>query len=189
MSRRVLGLDRVVAVLLGLVLLAGGAAAVVWAAGWLRQWWPGAPARLAVADVTKESWFAAAAAVAAVVLAVLALWWLLAHVPRRSVGTLSLPGSGPGGQSRLTASGPVDAAAEEFALTPGVRSASGRTISDRGELLVEFRAVVEPTADLRTVAAASQEVSAQLRQVLGRDDVRGRVRLSVARNDKTRRVH
>ncbi|WP_432572095.1 hypothetical protein [Kineococcus sp. SYSU DK005] len=191
MSRGVLGLDRVVTALLGLVLLAGGAAAVAWWGGWLARVLPGAPRELSTAGadgVVEAGWFAAACAAAAVVLAVLALWWLLAHVPRRGAGTLSLPGSGAGGQLRLEPDGVADAGARELELTPGVRSAGGRVLDDRGELVVELRATVEPTADLGEVAAAADGVSARLRQVLGRDDARGRVLLSVARDDRSPRV-
>ncbi|WP_369054241.1 hypothetical protein [Kineococcus terrestris] len=191
MSRKVLGLDRLVAVLLGLVLVAAGAAAVAWYAGWLAQLLPGTPERLStgpVADAVAAGWFAGACAAAAVVLALLALWWLIAHVPRRGAPAVSLPGSRDGDRLVLEADAPADAAAEALAAAPGVRSASGRTVVDRGRLVVELRAVVEPSADLEEVGRAADEVSRQLRTVVGRGDVAGRVRLSVARGDRTARV-
>ncbi|WP_432544014.1 hypothetical protein [Kineococcus sp. SYSU DK002] len=192
MKRSVLAVDRLVAVVLGVVLVAAGVLAAAWGSGQLTRWWPQAPDRLdlgAARDAVDAGWFGAACAGFALVTAVLAVWWLLAHVPRQGVKTLGLTGSGPAGQLRLSADGPADAAAEELALTPGVRSAGGRTIDDRGELVVELRALVEPTADLAVVARAAEEVSTQLRGVLGREDARGRVRLSVARNDRSQRVH
>ncbi|GAA0297775.1 hypothetical protein GCM10009528_13490 [Kineococcus aurantiacus] len=182
-------MDRLVAVVLGLVLVLAGVAAAGWSTGWSDRWFPAVPDRVALPDVVGAPWWLVATAIGAVVLAVLALWWLLAHVPRRGVSTLTLPGSGPGGRLHVAVDGPVEAAAAQFALLPGVRSATGRALRDRGELVVELRAVVEPTADLREVSTAADEVSAQLRQVLGRDDVKGRVRLGVARDDRSRRVH
>ncbi|MEZ0163274.1 hypothetical protein AB2L27_00680 [Kineococcus sp. LSe6-4] len=190
MSRKVLGVDRLVAFVLGLVLLVGGVAAVAWWGGWLAQVLPGTGDRLVsgTGDAVRAGWFAASAAVAAVVLGVLAVWWLVAHLPRRGTDDLTLPGNQASGRLRLAADGPARTAAELLAAHPGVRSARGRTIDDRGELVLELRATCEPTADLHEVAAQAEWISAQTRAVLGRDDVHGRVVLSVARSDHGSRV-
>ncbi|MEW1959749.1 hypothetical protein [Kineococcus sp. NPDC059986] len=190
MSRKVLGLDRFLTFLLGLVLLVGGAAAIAWWGGWLKQVFPGVGDRLGsgAGDAVRAGWFAGAAAAAAVVLAVLAIWWLLAHLPRRGTGDLTLSGSDASGRLRLDADSPARTAADLLATHPGVRAAKGRTLTDRGELVLELRATCEPTADLHEVAAAANSISAQTRSVLGRDDVHGRVVLSIARSDRSSRV-
>ncbi|MEZ0494649.1 hypothetical protein AB2L28_20625 [Kineococcus sp. TBRC 1896] len=190
MSRTVLGLDRLLTFLLGLVLLVGGAAAIAWWAGWLSQVFPGTGDRFAAGtgDAVRAGWFAAVAAAVAVVLAVLALWWLLSHLPRRGTDDLTLAGSETSGRLRLHADAPARTAADLLAAQPGVRGARGRTRTDRGELVLELRATCEPTADLHEVAAAANRISAQTRQVLGRDDVHGRVVLSIARSDRSSRV-
>ncbi|PRY14565.1 hypothetical protein [Kineococcus rhizosphaerae] len=190
MSRKVLGLDRFASFVLGLVLLVGGAAAVAWWGGWLARLVPGTGDRLfsGAGDAVRAGWFAPAAAAAALVLAVLAVWWLIAHLPRRDAGDLTLGGSDATGRLQLDADAPARTAADVLATHPGVRSAKGRTVTDRGETVLELRATCEPTADLHEVAAAANRISAQTRQVLGRDDVHGRVVLSVARTDRSRRV-
>lgn len=53
-------------------------------------------------------------------------------------------------------------------------------VRDRGQLVARLSAVIEPECDLKVVAARADEVSAQLRQVLDRDDVRCSVELRVA---------
>jgi hypothetical protein len=185
-SRRVLALDRVAAVLLGLVLVAGGVAGLAW---WTGDLAPGTTLdTAAVGTVVDAGWFPAACAALAVVLAVLALWWLLAHLPRRRPGQLALPGSGREGALRVAADGPARAAARVLAAVPGVRSATGRVVEDRGRLVAELSATVEPRADLAEVAAAAGEVRGQLLEVLGRPDVAGRVRLAVARAERGSRV-
>lgn len=190
MSRKVLGLDRFLTFLLGLVLIVGGAAAIAWWGGWLKQVFPGVGDQLGsgTGDAVRAGWFAAAAAVAAVVLAVLAVWWLLAHLPRRGTEDLTLAGSDSAGRLRLDADAPARTAADLLAAHPGVRGAKGRTITDRGEVVLELRATCEPTADLHEVAAAANRISAQTRRVLGREDVHGRTVLSIARHDRSSRV-
>ncbi|MFB9376664.1 hypothetical protein ACFFKU_04375 [Kineococcus gynurae] len=188
MSRSVIGLDRVLALLLGLVLLAGGAAVAVFGAGAARTLWAQAPDRISlgrgVVEAPSAGWWFGASAAFAVVAVVLGLWWLLAHLPRRGVSTLTLstPGDASGaGRLHLDAAAPVEVAAEVLAETPGVRSARGSVITDRGELVYRLRAVVDPAADLAEVARSVEAVTADLATCVGRDDARSRVELSVAR--------
>lgn len=182
MSRGVLAVDRVAAVLLGLLLIAAGVAGLAW---WTGDLAPGTSLDTsAVGGATGAGWYPAACAGLAVVLALLALWWLLAHLPQRRVGLVALPGSGPRGALRAEGDGPTRAAAQVLGAVPGVRSATGRLVRDRGRLVAELSATVEARADLAEVAAAAAQVRGQLLEVLGRPDVVGRVRLRVARTDR-----
>lgn len=187
MSRRVLGLDRLVALLAGIVLIALGAGIGAWGLDRLQDVWAAAPTELhlqTAKDAFAASWWAWASGIAGVVLALLGLWWLLAHVPRRSTGPLRLDGSGKDGALRLDGDSAADVAAEVLAETPGVRSASGRVLRDRGEQIAQLDVTAEPTADLALLGREIDRVSAELRSVIGRDDLRGRVRVHVARRAK-----
>ena len=120
----------------------------------------------------------------------LGLWWLLAHLPRRSVGLLTLPGSGKAGRLRVDPSGPAATAADILADTPGIRTAHSRVQRDRGQLVIALSATMDPRADLGEVVAATDAVATDLNAVLGRDDARARVLLAVARRAKApSRVH
>mgnify|MGYP004521258487 CR=1 FL=1 len=193
MSRRVLGLDRFLALLLGLVLVVLGAAVGAWGLGQLTRVWASAPQQLSTAGATsvlEASWWAAAAAAGAVVLGLLGLWWLLAHVPRRSTGPLRLTGSDRSGALLVDGSSAARTAAEVLAETPGVRSASGRVVSDRGQLLAELSVTAEPSVDLAELADAVEATTADLNAVLGRSDLRGRVAVRIARRERSQpRVH
>jgi hypothetical protein len=183
MRRSVLAVDRVLLLVLGLVLVAAGVAAVGWQAGFLTDVWPSAPDEVDVDStrLTDASSYPVLLALVGVVLVVLGLWWLLAHLPRRSVGPLRLPtGDRPG--RLLVDPGPaVDTAADVLAEQPDVRAARGSVLHDRGELVVRMRATVEPTASLPDVVASCDRVLADLSRVLPPDQLRSRVEITVLR--------
>lgn len=190
MRRSVLGLDRFLAIVLGLILVAVGVGAVGWYTGWLADVWTATPERVSTAgatDVVETSWWPWAALGVGILAVVLGLWWLIAHLPRRGVGMLVLPGSGRAGRLLVDPAGPASAAADTLAGTPGIRAAHGKVLRDRGELVVAITGTVDPSADLSEVVAATDSVTADLQSVLGRDDARARVRLAVARHRRAGR--
>ena len=183
MTRSILAVDRVIVLLLGLVLIVLGVAAVGWQAGFLESVWPDVPDEVAVdsAQVTEASTFAVLAGVVGGALVVIGLWWLLAHLPRRSVGSLRLPSGKQPGRLVVDPGPAVATAAEVLAEDPMIRSARGAVLADRGELVVRLRATVDPDADLSAVVAACDGVLADLAHVLPADQLRSRVELSVLR--------
>ncbi|PWJ52796.1 hypothetical protein SAMN06264364_11748 [Quadrisphaera granulorum] len=190
MSRTVAGFDRLVVFVLGLVLVVGGAATGAWALNLLDD--VGLPASSVpqqistgpVTDAAGQPWWAYATAAGAVVLGLLGLWWLLAHIPHRGADALRLPGSSAAGALALDGDAAVAVAAQVIAEVPGVRSASGRMVSERGQLIAEMNVVADPEVDLVELDAAVVEVSRDLATVLSRSDVRGRVHVSIARSSK-----
>ncbi|MFI5937904.1 hypothetical protein [Actinoplanes sp. NPDC051494] len=184
MRRSVLGLDRALAILLGLTLFVIGVGAAAWYNGWLRRLWPRFPEEVSTqktSDLLNTDWWPWAGGAAGALFVLLGLWWLIAHLPRRGVGTLVLPGSGRPGRLRIDPSGVATTAAEVLADTPGIRNVTGKVIRDRGELVVTLTATIDPRADLTDVVAATDAVAGDLNTVLGRDDARARIHLSVAR--------
>jgi hypothetical protein len=187
MSRRVLAWDRIAVFVVAVVLLALGAAVALWGAGQLTRLWAGAPDRLSTSGVTAtygQSWWRAVSIAAGAVLTLLGLWWLLAHVPRTHVGALRLPGSGSHGRLSVDGDSAVAVAADVLADVRGVRSATGRLKQTRGQILAEMSVTAGPGTDLAQLSAQIDAVSADLAQVLGRDDVRARVRVRIARRDQ-----
>ncbi|KQY22124.1 hypothetical protein ASD16_15935 [Cellulomonas sp. Root485] len=183
MRRSVLAFDRVLVVLLGLVLIVLGVAAVGWQAGFLGSVWADVPDEISVdsTTVTEASSFAVVAGVVGAALIVVGLCWLVAHLPRRSVGSLRLPSGEQPGRLVVDPGPAVATAAEVLADDPLVRSARGAVLADRGENVVRLRATVDPDADLGEVVAACDRVLADLAHVLPADQLRSRVELSVLR--------
>ncbi|MBC3760108.1 hypothetical protein H7K62_00210 [Quadrisphaera sp. RL12-1S] len=190
MSRKTAGFDRLAVFVLGLVLLAGGALVGAWALDLLPQLGVPAsavPQKISTAgatDLTGASWWAYATAAAAVVLGLLGLWWLLAHIPHRGADPVRLPGSSAAGTLVLDGDAAVAVAAQVISEVPGVRSASGKMVSERGQLIAELDVVADPEVDLVALDHAMVAASADLNTVLSRADVRGRVHVAIARRSK-----
>ena len=183
MRRSILAFDRVIVLLLGLVLIALGVAAVGWQAGFLGPVWSEVPDEITVdsTQVTEGSSFAVLAGVVGAALVVVGLCWLVAHLPRRSVGSLRLPSGDQPGRLVVDPGPAVATAAEVLADDPMIRSAKGAVLADRGESVVRLRATVDPDADLGEAVAACDRVLADLAHVLPADQLRSRVELSVLR--------
>lgn len=181
-SRTTLAVDRIATLIMAAVLIAGGALGV-----W---WWTGDSSLAArsstapVQDLVATDWWPWASAVVGVLLILMGLRWLAAHVARTKVTRLNLTGSGAAGMLGVDAGRVASAAADAFADTLGVRSAKGRVNRDRGQIVAQIDATIEPEADLSTIAEQADLVSAQLAHVLGRNDLRCSVQLTVARHGR-----
>ncbi|QNE16867.1 hypothetical protein F1D05_01840 [Kribbella qitaiheensis] len=114
----------------------------------------------------------------------LGLSWLSRHLPRRGTGQLRLTGSDATGRLTADAKAAAATAAKVLAQTPGIRSGSGRIVLDRGQLVAELTATLEPATDLDAVRAAAELTADDLHRVIGRDDLHHRIELRVARGTK-----
>ena len=176
MRRGVLGVDRVLVLLLGLVLIVLGVAAIGWQVGFLADVWPSVPSSV---DVESGSGHRSArtsrsiAVASGVVLVLLGLWWLLAHLPRRGVDPLRLPAGDVPGVLTVLPGPAVAAAADVLADDPRILSARGSVLTERKALVVRLRVTCYPDADLGAVVAACDAVLADLARVLP-DDARSR---------------
>jgi len=185
-SRAVQGLDRFVGLLLSVVLISGGGLTVLW--GTRQVGILTAPLDLTVVrQVLDESWWPWAVGGLGVLLVVLGVLWLLAHVPGRGVDRILLPGTGRSGRLSAEVRPVADAAAAALAPTLGVQRVRGRLRRERGTLTLRLNAVLDPDADLGLITAAAEQVSGQLRHLLGRDDVTCTVSLRIA-SSVTRRT-
>ena len=184
MSRGVIAFDRFASFLVGIVLVAAGAFALVW---WLDlfSWLPRALNTSPVTDAISRPWWPWVAGLVGAVLVLLGLRWLAGHLPSSRVGELTLPGSGRQGKLRAAATPVAKNAAEVLEGTPGVRSVSGRMLRERGQLVARLDATIEAGADLQAITSAADQVAADLAKVLERDDLRCQVQLKVATRSRS----
>lgn len=198
MSRRVTVLDRLVAAVLGAVLVVGGLGTLCWSQGWFS-----ARGRLAgrlvlsdtislgrLPEIVRDGWWPWIAAVGGLGLFVLACGWLLGHLPAARVRRLTVlprdgssagvPAAAPG---QLTAeTGPVTraAAARLDRAVPGVATTS-RIVHDRGSLVVELDVETDAECDPGALTRAIDTVVAELGAVTQDARLRARARVRVRR--------
>ena len=178
MSRAVIAVDRVAAIIVGLTLSVAGVAAVIWWRG--ESGLSGALNSSGVVKQTTQPWWPWVTGLVGAALVLLGLRWLLAHIPNRGVAKVRLPGTGPQGRLSAEVKSVAQVAAQVLQTTEGVRSARGTIQRDRGQIVARLTATIEPHADLRAIAAAADAVSADLKTVLQREDMHCLVNLRVA---------
>lgn len=183
--RHVVGFDRSVLTVLGVILVVGGAALVAVRAGWLSDLVPPDPVTdvSAVVSTADRSWWPAACFGAALLLVAAGSWWVLAHGPGPRTGSLTLPGSRTGDRLRVVPDAVTRAAQEAVESDSQVRAASLALREERGELVLVGRVRVPPRADVAALGALLEETARSAAQVLGRD-VTGRVHVAVARRGR-----
>ena len=159
MKRATASVDRTSTAVVGLALIALGGGAVAWERGKFSG-----RERLDAAFVDTAidaGWWPWALGAAAIVLVLLGLWWLLAHLPRRSVGTVAFASSADAdvdGRLSVDLGTAARSAAKSLAAHDGVVSATGRSVSDRGQRVVEITATLDPTVtSLDKVAGAAAQ--------------------------------
>lgn len=183
MTRSLATLDRLAVLLVGLAAVVVGAAAVLWQLD-LSDRVRGTVTASWLTTATTQGWWPWAVGAAGVLLVLLALRWLLAHVPGRRLTDVRLRGGNKTGRLTADLSALAAAGADSVLATPGVRSASGKAVDDRGRRTLQLTVTLDPTADLAVVVAATDQACRDLGAALGDPDTATRVHLHTARNPK-----
>ncbi|MBO0898373.1 hypothetical protein J1G42_00130 [Cellulomonas sp. zg-ZUI222] len=184
MTRGVRAVNRAAALLVGLVLLAAGVAAVLWWSGLLGDWWSRTPSALDAGradEVVDRSWFGGVATVSGVLLGLLALWWLLAHLRTPRVRTLALSGSDGSGRLTLDAAALAGHVAQEARRLPGVVGARAQLDRERGRDVLVSTLQVDPQADLPELGKDVAALVMRARDVGGLRGMSARTHLAVRR--------
>lgn len=180
-------LDRLAALLLGLLLLALGAGMIIWTTHLI----DGAPAYLTapgLVTAAATAWWPWATTGAGLLLVVLGLRWLLAHRPARRAGNLTLADSDLS-QGCLSADlgSLAAAAAGELHEHPAIRSARGKAVIDRGRPSLHLDVTAAGTDTLAHAAQAADQVAATATGMLG-DALAVQTRLHVHTGKNPRRL-
>ncbi|GAA3210100.1 hypothetical protein ACFP63_19660 [Oerskovia jenensis] len=177
MNRTVLRLDRALLALAGLVLVVVGVAALLWTTGTLAEYVDGVPTTLdtsAATDADSQSWWPYATGAVALVLAVVAVWWMLAHLPARTVPEQDLPGSSRAVRLRIDRGAVADATARAAQQIPSVRRATATLRDEGAELVLSLLVTVDPATDLPDLATRLDDVVTDAATVLPDDRLRSR---------------
>jgi hypothetical protein len=194
-SRAVDRFDRLMVALAGVALIVVGLGCMVWSTRstpWWPQWIQQLPDRVSIGAAVgwlASPWWPWVSGTLAFLLALVAVRWLVVHLPAKGVGYLRLPDDADSrdrGVLLVDARAAADAAALALNSLPGIETAVGSLDDVDGQLVARIDATIEATADLREVGRSCDQVSAQLAQVLGRRDVAVRVTLRFGRANSSR---
>ncbi|WP_137149521.1 hypothetical protein [Mycolicibacterium sp. CR10] len=163
MKRRTVVTDRLSCAVAGGALIALGVSAAAWEPGKLPV-----PAGAALTmpwlpEAANSAWWPFALGAVALLLIVVGVSWLIGHRPGQTVGTLPLTGSGATGLLTVDLNTAASAAAADLARHPHIAAASGTSLVDRGQRVIEIDVKIEPTAD--GLALASTAVDAARRDL------------------------
>ncbi|MFG3341208.1 hypothetical protein [Glycomyces sp. NPDC048151] len=177
--------DRPAAAVIGLALLAAGAIVVDWRFD-LAGVWP----RLdpgAADPVLDIDWFPWAALGFAALFAGLALWWLLARLPRPAEGRVSLAATGAD-RIELDARSLAPRLRTDLERTAPVDRVTSRRQDLRGGQLISLRAHVDPRADGASLVKAAGDLAEAVRTAFPGGEVAVRVAVDGPRRQRARRT-
>ncbi|WP_205325505.1 hypothetical protein [Glycomyces sp. YM15] len=177
--------DRPATAVIGLLLLAAGAAVVDWRWDLAGMW-----TRLDTGEVdaaVDAGWFPWVALAAAVALSAFALWWLLARLPRRADGRVALASSGSD-RIDLDARSIVPRLRDDLERSAPVDRVTSRRSELRGGQLVQLRANVDPRADAASLVNAAGSLTEAVRTAFPDGEITVRVLVDEPRRERARRT-
>lgn len=166
MTRTASTLDRIAAALIGLLVIAVGAGALIWNTALFS----GIPGRITAAPLitaTAQSWWPWAVAGAGVLLVIIGARWLLTHTPAATTKPLPLHETDDRGTITVDLTSVTDAAAQTLAQRPDVRSAKGKAVIDRGTRTLDLTVSVAADENLAELTGAIDAVCADLARAIG----------------------
>lgn len=170
MSTPLAWLDRVVALVAGLVLVGAGLAGLDWRFHVIG----GEPARMhasAALALTATGWWPWAVGIGGIVLALFALWWLLAHLGGDTVRTLRSTRSGPAGRVEVDLASVARVAAASFCGEAGLSQPRAAARRVRRGYLVEMGGAVTVHTDPAEVRRAADAMAGQVAEAFPDDEV------------------
>lgn len=174
MSARLAGLDRLVALLAGLVLVGSGLAGLDWQFRVLG----GEPTRMHARPalvLAATAWWPWAVGIGGLVLGLLMLWWLLAHLGGNTARTLRSVRSGPSGRVAVDLASVARVAADSFCAEAGLSHPRSTTHRVRHGYLVEMQGAVTVHTDPAEVRHAADAVTRQVVEAFPDDEVNCRM--------------
>ncbi|GAA2135306.1 hypothetical protein [Glycomyces algeriensis] len=177
--------DRPASAVIGLLLLAAGAAVIDWRFDLAGVW-----NRIETDEVNttvEADWFAWAALAAAVVLAVLALWWLIARLPRPTEGRVALAATGSD-RIDLDVRSVAPRLRTDLERNAPVDRVTSRRFEIRGGQLVSLHAHVDPRADGASLINAANAITESVATAFPDGEVTVRVIVDGPKRAKARRT-
>ena len=179
MTRTASTLDRIAAALIGLLVIAVGAGALIWNTT-LSSGFPDRITAAPLMSATSQPWWPWAVAGAGVLLVIIGVRWLLTHTPAAKTKPLPLHDADDRGTITVDLTAVVDAAAYALAQRPDVRSAKGKAVIDRGTRTLDLTVSVAAEENLSELTDAIDAVCADLARATGDPTLATRTTVRIA---------
>ena len=186
MTRLATSIDRLAALLLGVLLIVLGLGLLVWNTDWL----PHIPQAITAPGLVTASgthWWPWALAVAGILLIVLALRWLFTHTPQAKIKTQRLSGAEKNGVIDVDLKHVAGAAAHALEQHPDVDSAKGRAIFDRGTRTIALDVTTNSPTLLTELTGPIDAVGRHIAEVIGEANVATRTTIHVTKHPRRER--
>lgn len=188
MTRSLLALDRVLVLVVGLALLAGGLLALDWRYQVVFSSYADTLSTSRTEDVMTSAWWPWAFAAGALVFGLLALWWLLAHLRRQGPTTVRTSQSNETGRIEVDVRSLASAAAARLGDTAPVVNPKGTTKVHGSTTLLEIRGQVDPAADATALTEAVDACAREVAAAMPDERVECRVILDAPQRTRRRRA-
>lgn len=181
MTRSVTFVDRLTALVVGILLVALGVGALLWNTTLL----PHIPTLVtapALVTATATAWWPWAVALTGVTCLAVGARWLLAHTPREKAQPLQMSEPADLGTISVDLGSLAAAAAHNLAEREDVHSAKGKAIIDRGTRTIELTVTVATAEDLPALINTIDGICAHLARATRNTSVATRTTLHVGKN-------
>jgi len=178
MTRLSTAADRIAALIVGVTLVALGAGALLWRTDLV----PGIPHLItapALVNALDTWWWRWAVAGAGLLCVAVALRWLLTHRPARKAAPILLHDDGDPGTVIIDPAAVAAAAAEALNQHPGVYSAKGKAVTDRGIRTIELAVTTAHPEELSTIIRAIDDTCANIAECIGDSPLATRATLHI----------
>ncbi|MDV6277677.1 hypothetical protein R3Q06_29730 [Rhodococcus erythropolis] len=192
MTRTATVIDRVATCIAGLLALALGVAAILWNLDVIKD----LPARIDIPwaeDLGDRSWWPWVVGVGGALLVLLALRWLISHVPLRRVKEITVQGSNSHNSITADLGAVAEGASAALDDLDEVSRVRGKALVDRGVRTIDVRvtlrrSVVSGSETLPELVSRVANTGDQIRAVVGDPSVATRTRIAVesAKHDEPR---
>jgi hypothetical protein len=188
MSGKLKGLDRVVLLVVGLLLVLLALVVVDWRHHLVLSSYADSLQTGRLEDAVDSWWFPWLFAVVGVLLGALGLRWILGHVGSRGPAVLRTSASSESGRIEVDLRSLADVAAAHLATQAPIAHARGTTRKAGLTSVVELHAHVDPAADVESLTAAAAACSDQITAAFPDDLVTCRIVLGSPQRTKPGRV-
>lgn len=192
MTRPTAAMDRLATAIVGILLVAGGAAVLIWDTALVADI-PESITAPGLVRASETSWWPWASAGAGIVLALVALRWLVAHRPTPRIDRTAIDGTFidaedvTSGRATADITALASASARALEIHTCVKKASAKAVIDRRQRIIMIDATAQSPELLGEAALAADQVARDAITMIGDSSLATRTVIHIEKRGKTAR--